>query len=312
MEIVLVDNCSTDNSRNVMLEYQKKYSNISIYSTEKNIGVASMARNIGIKKSKAEYVMFLDADDEYSNNMCKTLYDVIREKNVDIVSSNCCFIFNSEVQKKPIDLTNVNAETDGNYMIFDAFNSLISSDWLMWKRIYKKSFLIENNILFPPKVCEDTIFSINAFSCMDKMIYIKNFYGYKHYVRKDSVSEGSDAETIIKYLDALMDVYDLLDFHINYEQNKEYRFIMPRSFISADISRIIQLDDFKDINLCLDKLYEYESKIQFDNSLPTNSIINIITKIINHFILKNQRKMTIFMIKLCKLSLKGLQKNNKK
>lgn len=304
LEIVLVDNCSTDNSMSVMLEYQKKYSNINIYSTEENIGVASIARNIGIKMSKAPYVMFLDADDEYGKDMCRTLYRVIHEKNVDIVTSNYCFIINSEVHKKPpIDLTNIDVETDGDYIIFDKFNSLISSDWLMWKRIYKKSFLIENNIVFPPKVCEDTIFSINAFSKMDKMIYIKDFYGYKHHIRKDSVSESSDANTIINYLDGLMDVYDLLDLHIDYESNEEYRFIMPRAFIFADVSEIILLNDFKDINRCLDKLYEYESKIQFDNSLVINSMTDRIIKLINYFILKNQRKIVIFLIKLCKIAL---------
>ena len=58
IEILLIDDCSTDGSKDIMNQYSKKFSNIKVYSTESNTGHPAIPRNIGIKKASAEYIMF--------------------------------------------------------------------------------------------------------------------------------------------------------------------------------------------------------------------------------------------------------------
>lgn len=66
-EIVIYDDCSSDNSRNILKFYNEKYSNIKVIFGEKNVGV-STARDIAIKSTTSDYVCMLDADDFFFDN----------------------------------------------------------------------------------------------------------------------------------------------------------------------------------------------------------------------------------------------------
>lgn len=80
MELILVDDGSTDNSYNVCKEYEEKYNNIRCFHKE-NGGVAE-AKNYGLKIAKGEYVNFLDSDDKLSKDALKNMYNFL-EKNKD-------------------------------------------------------------------------------------------------------------------------------------------------------------------------------------------------------------------------------------
>ena len=67
IEIIIIDDCSTDNSQNIILEYKEKHHNILTIFNSKNLGVIN-ARNVGIDMSNGEYLCFLDADDYWDKN----------------------------------------------------------------------------------------------------------------------------------------------------------------------------------------------------------------------------------------------------
>ena len=85
IEVILVDDFSTDNTRQVILDYSGKYENIKYIFLESNSGSAGRPRNIGIKNASADYIMFLDNDDEYVPEACKILYDKIIETDVNMI-----------------------------------------------------------------------------------------------------------------------------------------------------------------------------------------------------------------------------------
>lgn len=64
-EMLIIDDCSTDNSVEIILNYSKLYNNISYFKTEVNSGSAAIARNIGIKNANGKYIAFLDSDDSW-------------------------------------------------------------------------------------------------------------------------------------------------------------------------------------------------------------------------------------------------------
>ena len=88
LEIIFVDDCSEDGTWEEILKLSSEYPNVFGYRTEQNSGFAGEPRNIGLRNSTAPYIMFLDSDDLYLNDACETLYNIIVEKNVDIVSGN--------------------------------------------------------------------------------------------------------------------------------------------------------------------------------------------------------------------------------
>lgn len=85
LEIVLVDDCSKDNSAEVIARYTEKYPNIVYHRQEKN-GGAAVARNTALKLAKGRYVAFLDADDMWCDEKLVKQLAFMKEKDAAI----CC------------------------------------------------------------------------------------------------------------------------------------------------------------------------------------------------------------------------------
>lgn len=86
IEILVIDDCSTDNTKDIVKSYADKDSRIRLLCNDSNIG-AGMTRDKGIKEMRGEYMMFLDSDDWIEDSHIQTLFDAIKEYGVDIVSS---------------------------------------------------------------------------------------------------------------------------------------------------------------------------------------------------------------------------------
>ena len=101
IELILVDDNSSDSSKNILYEYSNNYPNIKVFFSEENHGFPGYGRNIGLKNASADYIMFIDNDDEYENDFCEKVYDIIKSKNCDVVLVNYnIFNNNSNVIQK--------------------------------------------------------------------------------------------------------------------------------------------------------------------------------------------------------------------
>ena len=85
IELILVDDNSKDNTPQKIKELSNEYPNVKIIFLEGNSGSAAKGRNTGIDNATTDYIMFLDQDDKYDENMCETMYNTIKNNNVDIV-----------------------------------------------------------------------------------------------------------------------------------------------------------------------------------------------------------------------------------
>ena len=84
LEIIMVNDCSTDGSDKIIDEYADKYDCCIAIHHETNSGGAYTPRNTGIEASTGEYIMFLDPDDSYSLDTCEKLYDALKKYDADV------------------------------------------------------------------------------------------------------------------------------------------------------------------------------------------------------------------------------------
>ena len=88
IEVILVNDCSEDNTEEIINKYARKHKNIKPINLRNNCGCPATPRNIGITYATADYLMFLDQDDTFKSNACETLYNKITKEQVDLVCGN--------------------------------------------------------------------------------------------------------------------------------------------------------------------------------------------------------------------------------
>ncbi len=88
IELILVDDKSTDSTAKIIKKYSDKYPNIKPIFLDKNSGGAGIPKNIGIENATAPYILFFDPDDILLDDICEVLYQKIVSENSDIVTGN--------------------------------------------------------------------------------------------------------------------------------------------------------------------------------------------------------------------------------
>lgn len=159
IEIILVNDGSTDSSLKECEIYAKKYSNIQLVSQD-NQG-ASVARNVGISLATGEYIQFLDADDYYiSGALSESLQEILRKKQVDVYIFSS-YRANSKRNRFCYDLRYSNQLIPGHYL-HPAAGTFASC-------IIKRSLLEEHQILFDEgiRLNEDKVFKMKVLYMAD-------------------------------------------------------------------------------------------------------------------------------------------------
>lgn len=188
-EIILVNDGSTDTSGDICNDYAKEQSNIVLIN-QKNGGL-SKARNTGIKVSHGKYVLFLDSDDFVIKDSLKECYEFILKSYKQDDKQGFDMIINdfyrcSENGKIFEETLQVPKQLDEDYL--SEFVSTKGCYWNVWRVIYKKQFLLNNDLWFKEGyLCEDIDFTTRAFLCRGKMIFVHMPYYCYRMGRADSI-----------------------------------------------------------------------------------------------------------------------------
>ena len=102
IELIIVNDKSSDNTRSIIEEYSSKYENIIDIHLDKNSGYPGKPRNVGIEKASAPYLIFLDADDEYLPEAFQIYYDMIIKEKSDFVMAAHYWNLDGDKVKKDI------------------------------------------------------------------------------------------------------------------------------------------------------------------------------------------------------------------
>lgn len=202
-EIILIDDGSTDGSLELLKSYQRQYSFITLVC-QSNKGV-SVARNIGIKLAKGEYLQFVDSDDYLLTRDYESLIRVAKQYDVDMLRWQSLWIMpNGEsLQRYPSILSNsfqIQETTDATNTTGDIFFQcyLKQTFPVVWLGFYRTKFIKENNILFQEHICagEDRLFMLDLFASKPKNVIeiFKPVYAYRF--NPDSLSRRNNKALI--------------------------------------------------------------------------------------------------------------------
>lgn len=223
-EVLLIDNGSTDLSGEICKNQSNKDKRFKyIFASKKGV---SSARNLGIKNSKAKYICFCDADDIPKANMLSLLYKNIVESSSEMVICNYYSERDCKNSKFPDSWGNILDKVDIKEKFIPAMFPLdINEDVIwgtVWRAIFKKSIINENNIVFDEKLtfAEDLCFFIQYLNHVNTVI-LEHRVLYKY-----SMVEGSAMLSYNKYKPCLFE---------------------ERIYLISKINSILQNNSIKDI-----------------------------------------------------------------
>lgn len=282
IQIIFVDDCSTDNSRKIIDEYSRNYSNVISLHLAENSGAAGKPRNEGIKYAVADYLIFLDPDDYLFSDSCEMLYNKITESNADMVVGGYA-------KNKDWTIRWSSWSEYDESLILNPTNNLsifLNAPGLTAK-IFKKELILKNKIKFPEKIPgQDLVFVTECFMNSKSIVSLNYFIVYCYFhLRKDEKSKSITNNVTERYLYNLLTAYLLtlnllLKFKVDNNLIKIYFTMHHLPFFISQIKKfsggedkikkLLESDDFKkfvnqDYILQDKKLSNIIEKLIFDN-----------------------------------------------
>lgn len=187
IEIICIDNNSTDNSLEILKQYAQNDNRVKVFC-ETQSG-AAVARNLGLENATGKYLMFCDSDDWYEPNTCEIMHKTIEQKQVDVV---CCHAF-LELQEGLSESEKVirseekyyNLKKYGKFSITDKVR--LKTNVLLWNKIWRRDLIEKYHIRFPQgHEHEDDAFWFMYSFIANSIYYLKQKL-YHYFIRQGSV-----------------------------------------------------------------------------------------------------------------------------
>ncbi len=145
IEILLIDDCSTDNSAVIAKKYAKDYPQKCRFIQREKNGGLSAARNTGIEASTGEWIAFVDSDDWVAEDYISVMYDVALKDKSDIVMSSIYYYYSNNNYKEMSPFADLTTESTQKEKVALCRPYAVT-------RLFRKSFLLDTGLEFPTNV----------------------------------------------------------------------------------------------------------------------------------------------------------------
>ncbi|MFB7140146.1 CDP-glycerol:glycerophosphate glycerophosphotransferase [Gottfriedia sp. NPDC056225] len=209
LQIIVIDNGSTDNSKKLIEEYSnshKNFQSLSIDFTAKN-----KARNIGLQEAIGEFIAFIDADDIVNSSSYEKLYDGATKANAEIALGNIQ-LFNGTRKWEHHDLKSIFKKDLPQIRQFDQQPELLLNPSIK-NMIIKRSILSDNQIQFNENITEqqDLLFTQQSFICSNKVYVTSDIViNVRDLTNSDVIKQTS---TLDFFNDLLITQTELLNYY---------------------------------------------------------------------------------------------------
>lgn len=219
IEVILINDGSTDDSAEICEKYAREDSRIKIIHQDRQ-GV-SKARNVGLQHSNGEYILFVDSDDFIESNMCKNLLTKINRDNCDMVFCRYNIVKNEQkIKVNEINLQSLVNDLNIKYLFYRSSQIKISEGvesiygnviGSTWRILYKKELL--SNLKFDENITymEDVVFLLNIFRMRHIKIGLLDEYLYNYVFNESSITNARGFDIVQNNVNFIKEVEQLIE-----------------------------------------------------------------------------------------------------
>lgn len=258
IEIICVDDCGPDNSYTIVKKYMNIDDRIRLIRHKENLGLGG-ARNTGLQNANGSFIYFLDSDDYIENDYIEKM--VFNIKDADLVCNNKMLKFYEDGTKEFIDGKDIKSKYQVLKYDESIYNLMLTS---ACSKMYRRDFLIDNNILFPNKLKFEDFYFINILKTkIKKIVFIYNStYYYRQ--RQNSIiaqykikNNQKDSIYIIENIYKYYKENDLLDkYNVPFKwlykffrrQENKYEFFIEVKKLLNNIKDDINISNYDEKN----------------------------------------------------------------
>lgn len=236
IELIIIDDHSTDNTPEILLDYSKKYKNITVVLLNENTGTPATPRNIGIELSTTEKLLFLDSDDWLDKEAIKELVNAMDNNQSDIVFG------------KTIKVTDTSERNYVEYMSYKnySYNSIFDFPILFYymgplAKLIKSSIVKNNNIMFKEmKFNEDKFFLLDLYIVSGRVSTITNSIYYVNRLSQNNKSLMKSTNELYKRSKDILIIKEILSKNLHPKHEK----LLLKRFIESDLIKSCLNKDF--------------------------------------------------------------------
>lgn len=230
IEIIVVNDGSTDKTLDIINKYSKIDNRIVVYSQENKGSIE--ARKSGFKISKGEYLLFIDGDDWLELDALYHIATKAKDNN-DIILFNYNKIYdNHKIEKIKVFINDTTNDLLKDLLVGNLYPC-------MWTKLIRKNYILENNILFPSNISygEDLAFVSSLFIHKPKTCYLdKNIYNY--YIRSNSITNKISNKIFDIFIATNFIREELCKNNIFDDYEEEYKFMVFSHLFSKVLSNV--------------------------------------------------------------------------
>lgn len=261
VELIIVDDGSTDDTSEICSTYQEKYPTIKILKLLN--GGVSNARNIGLENACGEYIMFVDSDDE----------NLLNGSNLEILNKKPEFVLFAYTVKKNTGKENLVVNSNACIKVKDLSRYIADNYDLFsspWAKIYKRELIIQNKLRFivNQKYGEDTSFVFSYLSVIKNEIYVSDIVSYRYYLYANG---ASGFRTYHKEMNLYL--YNILSSYLKLNGSNNYVGKMANYLFDKAIMHYYIHNNLKNFESNFLKTYDYFKNYIVEETI-NNEVLN--------------------------------------
>ncbi len=238
LEILCIDDCSTDGSIEIIKNFAILEPKIRLISHQKNLGLGA-ARNTGIELARGDYIYFLDSDDYIKTDTIEKLIQRALETDADVVVGGALAFphdasleMDSYIQELNQYLEIKVEDSAVNETNFRQLHDAIAC--VAWGKLYLTSFLRDNYLQFVEKkiLHEDNGFHVKVLSCEPRIATIKDCL-YQYRIRKNSIMQASLKDSQRRQQNLKISIENALDYMVATQKNSRFNELTQEIFRSV-------------------------------------------------------------------------------
>lgn len=215
-EIILVDDCSTDNTVNILKKYEKEYPDLFVLIILDKNGRQGYARNVGMQYATGKYISFVDADDFVRTDMYKILKSIVDNHEVDVVQFRYQIVRNENVSEYK---SKINNNKEFRIALYDYEKNrkkyLLNNNILnesCTQKIYLREIILKSQLYFGEGVAyEEPLFTYPIkFLVKSVAVLEENLYYYRENIQGTTLSYMSNPNTILDHLNVQLQLREFI------------------------------------------------------------------------------------------------------